>query len=78
MQSHRRAAAPAIACTRPRISSALQQVLFFRELSFPLAEITRIVTDSAFDVGAALRWQRQLLNDKVTRLRALIAAVGQL
>lgn len=53
----------------------LQQVLFFRELSFPLAEITRIVTDSAFDVGAALRWQRQLLTDKVVRLRALIAAV---
>lgn len=53
----------------------LQQVLFFRELSFPLEEIQRIVTDPAFDVAAALRLQRQLLTDKAARLRALIAAV---
>lgn len=32
----------------------LQQVLFFRELGFPLEEITRIVSDPAFDVRAAL------------------------
>lgn len=53
----------------------LQQVLFFRELSFPLDEIQRIVTDPGFDVTAALRMQRQLLTDKAARLRALIAAV---
>lgn len=55
----------------------LQQVLFFRELGFPLEEITRIVTDPGFDVGAALRTQRQLLAEKVVRLQALLSAVDQ-
>lgn len=53
----------------------LQQVLFFRELDFPLDEIQRIVTDPEFDVTAALRLQRKLLTDKTARLRAVIAAV---
>ncbi len=53
----------------------LQQVLFFRELEFPLDQVTRIVTDREFDVGAALRTQRQLLAAKAVRLTALIRAV---
>lgn len=55
----------------------LQQVLLFRELGFPLEEITRIITDPGFDVGAALRTQRQLLAEKVVRLQGLLAAVEQ-
>ncbi len=53
----------------------LQQVLFFKELGFPLEEITRIVGDPAFDLRAALRMQRQLLTERATRVQALIQAV---
>src|SRR3954452_24844647 len=53
----------------------LQQVLFFRELGFPLEEIARIVTDPGFDLGTALRMQREMLGQKLVRTHALIAAV---
>ncbi len=53
----------------------LQQVLFFRELEFPLDEIRRIIGSPSFDVGAALRMQRQLLTERAIRIKALIAAV---
>jgi len=53
----------------------LQQVLFFRELDFPLDEIKRIVADPDFDVGAALQMQRRLLTERAIRIKALIAAV---
>lgn len=53
----------------------LQQVLFFRELDFPLEEIQRILGDPDFDVDAALRMQRRLLGERAIRMKALIAAV---
>jgi len=53
----------------------LQQVLFFKELGFPLEEITRIVRDPAFDLQAALLMQRQLLTERASRIQALIRAV---
>ena len=53
----------------------LQQILFFRALELPLAEIARIMTDPAFDVAAALRYQREMLIEKVARSHALIQAV---
>lgn len=53
----------------------LQQVLFFKELGFPLEEILRLVSDRAFDLQAALRMQRQLLTERATRVQALIQAV---
>lgn len=53
----------------------LQQVLFFRELGFPLDEIARIMRDPDFDLQSALLMQRQLLEEKATRTKALIAAV---
>jgi DNA-binding transcriptional MerR regulator len=53
----------------------LQQILFFRELGFALEEIMRILVDPAFDLRAALRMQRQLLEEKALRIRALIGAV---
>lgn len=53
----------------------LQQVLFFKELGFPLEEITRILGDPAFDLRAALLMQRQLLTERATRVQALIGAV---
>lgn len=53
----------------------LQQVLFFKELGFPLEEIARIVKDPAFDLRAALLMQRELLGERASRLQALIRAV---
>lgn len=53
----------------------LQQVLFFRALELPLDEIARIMSDPDFDVGAALRMQRQMLSGKAVQVHGLIAAV---
>ncbi len=53
----------------------LQQVLFFRELEFPLEQIARILGDPDFDVGAALRTQRQLLAEQAVKMTALVGAV---
>jgi MerR family transcriptional regulator, thiopeptide resistance regulator len=53
----------------------LQQILFFRELEFPLEEIGRIVDDPGFDIPAALRMQRQMLSEKSVRLQALVEAI---
>lgn len=53
----------------------LQQVLFFRELSFPLEEIRRILGNPDFDLRAALLMQRQLLDERAERLDALRHAV---
>jgi DNA-binding transcriptional MerR regulator len=53
----------------------LQQVLFFKELGFPLEEIARIVRDPAFDLRAALLMQRRLLTERASRVQALIRAV---
>lgn len=53
----------------------LQQVLFFRELDFPLEEIQRILSAPDFDVAVALRMQRQLLSERAARVSSLIKAV---
>lgn len=53
----------------------LQQVLFFRELDFPLEEIQRILSAPDFDVAVALRMQRQLLSERLARVGSLIKAV---
>lgn len=53
----------------------LQQILFYRALELPLDEIVRILNDPAFDVGAALRVQRELLAEKAVKLQALVSAV---
>ncbi|MFY2562326.1 MerR family transcriptional regulator [Corallococcus terminator] len=55
----------------------LQQVLFFRELAFPLEEIRRILSDARFDLRAALLMQRQLLSERASRLDALRRTVDQ-
>jgi DNA-binding transcriptional MerR regulator len=55
--------------------AALQQVLFFRELGFGLAEIARIMHDPSFDRLAALRLQRRMLEDKAAQLTLMVEAV---
>lgn len=53
----------------------LQQILFFRELEFPLGEIKRIVTAPGFDMAAALTDQRRLLDLKRKRLAGLMRTI---
>ncbi len=53
----------------------LQQILCFRALELPLDDIRRILTDPAYDAGAALRMQRALLSERAVALRALLDAV---
>jgi MerR family transcriptional regulator, thiopeptide resistance regulator len=55
----------------------LQQILFFRELGFPLEEIRRILSDPTFDVCAALVMQRELLVEKISHLQRVLGAVDQ-
>jgi DNA-binding transcriptional MerR regulator len=55
----------------------LQQILFFRELAFPLEEIRRILDDPDFDRRAALHLQRTLLAERASQTRALIDAVDR-
>ncbi|GIH13729.1 MerR family transcriptional regulator [Rugosimonospora africana] len=53
----------------------LQQVLFYRELGFPLEEIAAILDDPGTDAQAHLRRQHTLLNKRIDRLRTMVTAV---
>lgn len=55
----------------------LQQILFYRELDFPLAEIGAILDDPAFDAVQALRGHRQALERRIGRYRDLIATIDR-
>jgi len=50
----------------------LQQILLFRELEFPLAEIRRIIGSPDFDTGKALEQQLHLLELKREHIEKLI------
>src|SRR5437763_1386413 len=56
---------------------ALQQVLFYRELGFPLEEIGRILLDPKRDARAALLAQRELLKEKAQHFAALVRSVDE-
>lgn len=51
----------------------LEQILFFRELGFPLKEIRKILSNPAFDRTEALKNHRRLLALQRDRLERLIA-----
>jgi len=53
----------------------LQQILFFRELDFPLAEIEAILDDPGFDQVQALRDHRELLQQESDRLERLLKTI---
>lgn len=53
----------------------LQQILFFRELDFPLADIKRMLNRPHFDMVAALRDQKKLMRLKRDRLDGLIKSI---
>ena len=50
----------------------MQQILFFRELDFPLKDIRAILADPQYDKQEALRRQRRLLQLKRDRLDRLL------
>ncbi|MFD8083891.1 MerR family transcriptional regulator [Kitasatospora sp. NPDC059722] len=53
----------------------LQQILFYRELGFPLEEIAAILDDDSVSPSEHLRRQHSLLTDRIKRLQELAAAV---
>ena len=55
----------------------LQQILFFKELDFSLAEIQEIVDRPGFDVVRALGAHRRLLEERALRLKRLIHTVDK-
>jgi DNA-binding transcriptional MerR regulator len=55
----------------------LQQILFFRELEFPLEEIVKIMSSSNFDAVKALRDQRKLLEMKKERINGLLVTIDK-
>ena len=50
----------------------LQQILFFKELDLPLAEVRQILDDPRFDQVAALEHHRQMLHRRMARLARLL------
>ncbi len=56
-------------------STRLQQILFFRELDFPLDEIKRLLDHPRFDAREALAYQKELLVLKKRRLARLIRTI---
>ncbi|MGC0375870.1 MerR family transcriptional regulator [Streptomyces sp. SAI-229] len=53
----------------------LQQVLFYRELGFPLDEVAVLLDDPDADPRAHLRRQHELLTARIEKLRKMAAAV---
>ena len=51
----------------------IQQIMLFRELEFPLAEIKKIISSPAFDRSRAIDQQIELLTMKKARLEDLIS-----
>lgn len=55
----------------------MQEILFYRELDFPLKSIVEILASPNYDKQKALAEQRRLLTIKKNRLERLIAALEQ-
>ncbi len=55
----------------------LQQILFFKELDFPLLAIKRILSSPHFDMRQALRDQRRMIQLKKNRLDRLIKTIDR-
>ncbi|MCK8437830.1 MerR family transcriptional regulator [Streptomyces sp. D2-8] len=55
----------------------LQQILFYRELGFPLEEVAALLDDPEADPRAHLRRQHRLLTARIEKLRKMAAAVEQ-
>ncbi|MGY1635364.1 MerR family transcriptional regulator [Geodermatophilus sp. SYSU D00742] len=53
----------------------LHSVLLYRDLGFPLEEIATLLDDPSADPAVHLRRQHRLLQDRLERTRAMVAAV---
>ncbi|MGW6905755.1 MerR family transcriptional regulator [Streptomyces sp. NPDC054940] len=53
----------------------LQQILFYRELGFPLEEVAALLDDPEADARAHLRRQHELLTARIEKLQKMAAAV---
>ncbi|MBG0853463.1 MerR family transcriptional regulator [Streptomyces spinoverrucosus] len=53
----------------------LQQILFYRELGFPLEEVAALLDDPAADPRVHLRRQHELLTARIEKLQKMAAAV---
>jgi len=53
----------------------LQQILFYREIGLELLQIKEILDSPNFDLLAALRSHRTLLQEKINRLQSLVSTV---
>lgn len=53
----------------------LRQILYYRELGFPLDEITTILADPRSDAASHLRRQHRMLRERIERLQAMVVAV---
>ncbi|KXH80859.1 MerR family transcriptional regulator [Sporosarcina sp. HYO08] len=57
--------------------ATLQQILFFRELGFPLKKIKKLLDDPSFNRQQAFEMQRDMLLEKRKRLDAMIETIEQ-
>jgi DNA-binding transcriptional MerR regulator len=55
----------------------LQQILFYRELGFPLDEVAALLDDPDADPREHLRRQHELLSARIVKLQQMAAAVEQ-
>lgn len=55
----------------------LQHILFYRELGLPLAKISRILDDPAFDTRAALIDLRRRVNEEIAQRRDLAQTIDR-
>jgi MerR family transcriptional regulator, thiopeptide resistance regulator len=56
----------------------VQQVLVYREIGMPLAQIAEVLDDPAADVADHLGRQRELLITRIARLQELVSAVNRM
>src|SRR5699024_7497569 len=55
----------------------LQQILFFKELGFPLKKIKELIDQPSFDREEALTFQRNQLLEKRSRIDTMIATINK-
>lgn len=55
----------------------LQQVLFYKELDFPLKDIRQILDDPAFDMITALESHKKTLHLRKTRINTLLRTISK-
>lgn len=55
----------------------LQQILFYRELEFPLEKIKEIVDEPKFNLASSLKFQRKELEKRAERLKKLLDTVDK-